>query len=899
MRTLFLQKPVSGLLLCLLFVLSFNCNNDIEDTPHEVSIKILTPTSDLTLSSASGKLSVSLEVKGADWRAKEEADWLSIAKTNSSTLDISYQSNSEEQRSAKITIEAALKKVDILLTQQEGEATLTIQPSSIVVPSTHGSETFTITTTPTRAWEANTTSSWLSTSSGSDQLTVNYTANLLDTERRARIRVTTSALSKYIEITQISSEGISITPGSRINVSSEAGDTTLTVITSAELDWSTTDPNVDGIRVLKTDSDHLKITYEANEEGVPRSAQIQVKTILSSKVIHFTQEANSSIITVSPSKHLLFESVNTWDTRNQIVTIATSDGRDWTSSRIDHDWYISDPVYSRSGIIVFADDNYGPRRMATVTIQAGTSTIFLTIEQKGHDYIYISPNDLTVDVGPKAGSKVLTITTPTGDPWTFTSSPVPSWARGTRSGDQLTINYDMNPSRFREATFTIEVGSKSVEIELYQQAASLDISPSQEIKVNPTQGKVNFQITSSVDLWGVRESIDWIATETDGNTLTLNYEANAGIKRTGRVEVYVPGPSGKSTAIMLTQSESGLVLSVPSGEVIAFNARAGKLKICVSNNTGAAWNFSETVPWLITKASEGALELSYEAHTGNALREGTITITSGAFTETLTVQQHPSSVGTELFNVHWGHIGSAGWFNTYMKYDMDYGFEEYQKNHSITNRWFGVLPYEKSIGTYILTSPTNSENVRYVRASKGVDVTHQLVRIQSGSTCDRLDTSYLVAPSPSAAGLNFYNVFTTFLGERSILDEKFESQKFVASAFQGTWADADSKLVIDPENATITDSEINTSKSSTGVFIIQQVDSSFRPISRIMSEKGVSVTHQILNIRTTSSTNPVDFENNLYYRYISFVSGSTTQINHCYSLSQISEDTTCEILTKQ
>ena len=166
-----------------------------------------------------------------------------------------------------------------------------------------------------------------------------------------------------------------------------------------------------------------------------------------------------------------------------------------------------------------------------------------------------------------------------------------------------------------------------------------------------TEGNTTFTITSNRS-WTVEDDADWITvTPTSGSndgTLTATYLENTNIiQRVGTITVT---GSGITRTVTVTQESAPLLTVTPSDQYVG-NTEGNTTFTITSNRS---WTVEDDADWItVTPTSgsnDGTLTATYLENTNTIQRVGTITVTGGGITRTVTVTQEsaPSLTVTPL-----------------------------------------------------------------------------------------------------------------------------------------------------------------------------------------------------------------------------------------------------------
>lgn len=181
----------------------------------------------------------------------------------------------------------------------------------------------------------------------------------------------------------------------------------------------------------------------------------------------------------------------------------------------------------------------------------------------------------------------------------------------------------------------------------------LALSPSSRT-VFSTAGSTTFTISSNVS-WSVSDNASWLnVTPVSGNnntTLTASYEANSTTSsRTGTITVIGDGMTRTVNVIQEGIASSNYLNVSPSSKNVT--SSAGNTTFSIESDLN--WTISENISWFsvnpTNSSGNGTLTVSYDENTTTSSRSGTINITAGSITESITLSQS-ASVANNYINV--------------------------------------------------------------------------------------------------------------------------------------------------------------------------------------------------------------------------------------------------------
>jgi hypothetical protein len=297
-------------------------------------------------------------------------------------------------------------------------------------------------------------------------------------------------------------------------------------------------------------------------------------------------------------------------------------------------------------------------RSGTVTVSGGGITRNVTVTQAAdvNDELSVTPSNR--DVSSSAGSTTFDVSSNVS--WTVSEDV--SWvtsvspSSGSNNGS-FTVNYETNETTSsRSGTVTVSGSGITRNVTVTQAADGvtnqLSVTPSNR-DVSSSSGNTTFDVSSDVS-WTVSESVSWItsvspATGSNNGTLTVNYEANGTTSsRSGTVTVSGGGITRNVTVTQAADVNDELSVTPSSRDV---SSSSGSTTFDVSSNV--SWTVSESVSWITSVSpssgsNNGSFTVNYEANGTTSARSGTITVSGGSITRSVTVSQNLAGDNIDL-----------------------------------------------------------------------------------------------------------------------------------------------------------------------------------------------------------------------------------------------------------
>ena len=651
-----------------------------------------------TVSSSSGSYSFTI-TSNISWSVSEDASWLTVTKTNNSTLTVNYNENIlVTSRSAGIVVSGpGVESQTITLNQQGANPELSIEPPSASVQASSGSLSFTVTSNVD--WSVSENSTWLTaTKTNASTINVSYDENTIVNSRSSTITVSGPGVSsQLVTVTQGGATPVLTVSPSSQTVNSGSGSISFDVQSNIEWNFS---ENSDWFIASKTDPTTLTLTFDENLSVTPRSANISLSGPgVTARIVSLSQNGAEPILTVNPTSADVNSDAGS-------VSFNVTSNIYWNYSET-YDWIqIMQSDYNT--LIINYDANNSPgSRSGTITLSGtGVSPKTITITQTGSNpKLDISP--VTASVTSYPGS--VTIEVDANIEWTFEESA--DWLSASKiNNSNLVVNYNLNSS-FESRSATILISGPGVPSKSYV-LTQLGTDPVLSVyqpfaNVSSTSGTVNFSVKSNIN-WVISEDYEWVtAVKTNASTLTVSYDLNLLFEPRTAI-ITLSGPGVNDQTVTLVQEKSGAILTVnPASETVA--ATSGTVDFVVSSNIN--WSISENIDWFeAVKANDNTLRVNYNENfqtesrtetvtlSGEGVNPVSVTIIQTGATALITVDPLSATVssssGTINFtvtsNVNWNISENSGWLAA-IKSDETTLTVSYNENDQVNPRTANII----------------------------------------------------------------------------------------------------------------------------------------------------------------------------------------------------------------
>ena len=602
--------------------------------------------SDTLVSYNSGSITLTIN-SNINWSVSDNVSWLNenpASGSDTGTVTVTINQNlSTSQRSGTITVSGGGITIKLVIIQIASPPFLTVSPSDTSVSYNSTSITFAVNSNI--SWIVSDTSSWLTENpvngAGNGIITVNVAQNLSINQRVGTITISGGDITRIITITQLASPPFLTVSPSDTSVSNNSGSITVTV--NSNISWSVSDTSswLTENHVNGTGNGTITVNVAQNLSINQRVGTITISGGDITRTITITQLASPPFLTVSPSDTSVSNNSGS-------ITLVVKSNISWSVSDTSS-WLTENPVNGTGNGIVtvnVAQNLSINQRSGTITVSGGDITRTITITQLASPpFLTVSPSDTSVS--NNSGSIILTVNSNIS--WSV--SDTSSWltenpVNGTGNGT-VTVNVDQNLSiNQRSGTITVSGGDITRTITITQLASApfLIVNPSDTI-IGNNSGSIKLTIASNIS-WSVSDTSSWLTENpingTGNGTVQVTIEQNLTTnQRLGKVTV----TGGDITRTMIiTQLASAPFLTVsPSDTSVSNNSGS----IILTINSNISWSVSDTSSWLIENpingTGNGKVTVNVEQNLSINQRSGTITVSGGDITRTITITQLASA----------------------------------------------------------------------------------------------------------------------------------------------------------------------------------------------------------------------------------------------------------------
>ena len=297
-----------------------------------------------------------------------------------------------------------------------------------------------------------------------------------------------------------------------------------------------------------------------------------------------------------------------------------------------------------------ADYNSGSARSGGVTFampdssNASVSYYTLDVSQPGTNFD-ISTTSMTFNA---SGSPSQSFSITSNISWTV--SPDQGWitvspSSGSNNGSVSVSCSNNTSASSRNGTVSVSGGGFTRTVSVSQSGASAYITLSTSALSPSYQGgSSSFDVESNIS-WSVSESADWITdlyptSGINSNTIDFNCSENTGGARSAYITVT---GGGITRSVLVSQAEMPYI-SVSTNSV-SVGAAAGSYTVTTVSNVD--WSVSSYSGCVTSATKSGSsVVINYSENTSLTGRSGSVTLSGGGVTKTITVSQDPCSAPT-------------------------------------------------------------------------------------------------------------------------------------------------------------------------------------------------------------------------------------------------------------
>lgn len=324
---------------------------------------------------------------------------------------------------------------------------------------------------------------------------------------------------------------------------------------------------------------------------------------------------------------------------SQVINVVSNTNWDVSSSA---SWVKAEPSMDKSSVTISVEDNpTDASRTAVITLSAGgraSATINIIQEAAG-----VTGSTETLNFEKNGGTKSTTITADaaweakTSNSW-ISISPV----SGNAGSHTLFITVSENSSVSERTGFVyVVIGTSSkLQIPINQKGLYIETSTN-TLSFSADTEQRQLSINSNTD-WTVISKPDWLtispANGNNNHTITITSQKNEkNSSRRGTIKI---GKEGVSLFASVDVVQEGLTLSVDNNSM-EFSDKASSQTISIT--TIAEWNAKSNSNWIHLSKTNGignhTLTVSVDDNTSENSRKGSVVISAGDLTQTITVIQ--------------------------------------------------------------------------------------------------------------------------------------------------------------------------------------------------------------------------------------------------------------------
>lgn len=594
---------------------------EIVTITQEGASPVLTVTpSNRDVTSSAGTTSFEASSNFTTWGVNENENWLTASKSGNQ-INVNYEANaSASGRVGTITVSGESITRTITVTQDGAAAFITPDETTVNVGS--GDSQTSVGVSSNVNWTISESITWLSASKNGINLNIDYDANSGTSGRSGTITLNSSeGASATVTVNQAGSDPVLEVNPSNQNVSSGAGSAVFSVSSNMAWDASDDAPWL----TLSTTSNQITTNFSENTAIVSRTGTITVTAGSLTQEVTVTQAGAAAILTVNPASKTVSsdEGLTTFDVTANFTTWTVNESVTWI-------------IASKSGAqvsVAYVENPGITSRSGNITVSGEGITRTITLTQEGQTAgLTVSP--ATQNVGGTSGTTAFTVT---ANFTTWTAVENANWLTVSKSGSQVNVNYDANPTvnpRTDTVTISGEGITRKVTVVQAGAAPSLDVEPETK-QVTNSAGNASFTVAANFTDWTVSKTGDWISSAVkSGNTINVAYQVNETISaRTGKV--IAAGRGVVDTVTIMQEAGAAAITVAPSSREVAYTA--GNTDFTVEANV--EWTVNDNADWLHAGRSEQIINVSYDLNNNITSRQAVITVAGSGVTKQVTVTQ--------------------------------------------------------------------------------------------------------------------------------------------------------------------------------------------------------------------------------------------------------------------
>ncbi len=299
-----MRRLLSILSILATVVLATSCQKELPDAIKNIDVsqggqtpaspEISLDMNNMEFSSESGSKAFNIK-SNTSWTVSSNQTWCSVSPTsgkNSGSVTVKVEENTQTSaRTATVTVKSEIGILTVKVTQNEANAAISLDTSTMEFTSSSGEQTFKI--TANTSWSVSSDQTWcsVSPSSGSNNgsVTVKVSENTQTSARTATITVKTDAGSRTVSVTQNgASEQVSLSvsdmefaAGNGSKIFSIKSNTTWAV--SSNKNWCSVSPT------SGSNDGSVTVSVDENTSTSSRTATITVESATIKRTLAVTQ----------------------------------------------------------------------------------------------------------------------------------------------------------------------------------------------------------------------------------------------------------------------------------------------------------------------------------------------------------------------------------------------------------------------------------------------------------------------------------------------------------------------------------------------------------------------------------------------------------------------------------
>ncbi len=370
-------------------------------------------------------------------------------------------------------------------------------------------------------------------------------------------------------------------------------------------------------------------TDEGPDDGGSTQPQPQTTITLTTTALNFTTEGGSQNVTF------------------------TSSG-EWTAQVLNdraNDWCKLTPASGAAGngqiTVTAAANATTDERSASIILKSGTVQKTIKVTQKQKDALTVTASKF--EVAAEGGTVAIEVKANVDFSYSVDGASQ-SWIKyqTTRAMKTSTLVFDIaeNDSRDkRQGTVTISSGALKEVVTIYQEGAKPTIVISKsEYVIGSEGGSVAVEVKSNVDVSvELPSDVEWLSESTtramSTNTYYFDVAENTDYDQRSATIVFTNKADNLTEEVTITQTQKDVIVLAKSE--YEFDVDGGELDFEIQTNVDVTVKTSATwIKQVMTRALDcKMLFFDIAANDAQEDREGTITLSGGAATQTITVKQ--------------------------------------------------------------------------------------------------------------------------------------------------------------------------------------------------------------------------------------------------------------------